>query len=110
MTTLPPGPRLPMAVQTYLFGRYRHRWMPALRRRYGDVFLLRIAPRRRRLVVIAEPGLIREVFAGSASTFHAGESNAVLEPLMGSHSVLLLDEDEHLAVRKQLMPAFNGVA
>jgi cytochrome P450 family 135 len=110
MSGLPPGPRLPMAAQTYLFGRYRHRWMPRLRRRYGDLFLLRIAPRRRRLVVIARPDLIREVFAGPATTFHAGESNAVLEPLMGSHSVLLLDEDEHLDVRRQLMPAFNGAA
>lgn len=110
MSALPPGPRLPMAAQTYLFGRYRHRWMPRLRRRHGDVFSVRIAPRSRRLVVVARPDLIREVFAGSATTFHAGESNAVLEPLMGSHSVLLLDEDEHLAVRRQLMPAFNGAA
>jgi cytochrome P450 family 135 len=110
MTTLPAGPRLPMLVQTYAFGRYRHRWLPALRRRYGDVFALRIAPGGRRLVVVAEPEVIRDVFAGSATTFHAGESNAALEPLLGSHSLLLIDEDEHLSVRKQLMPAFNGAA
>jgi cytochrome P450 family 135 len=110
MTSLPPGSRLPMAAQTYLFGRYRHRWLPWLRRRYGDVFSVRIAPRSRRLVVVARPDLIREVFAGSATTYHAGESNAVLEPLMGSHSVLLIDEDEHLTVRRRLMPAFNGAA
>ena len=24
-----------MLVQTYLFGRYRHRWLPTLRQRYG---------------------------------------------------------------------------
>jgi cytochrome P450 len=99
-----------MLVQTYAFGRHRHRWLPALRRRYGDVFTLRIAPRGRRLVVVADPEVIRDVFTGSATAFHAGESNQILEPLMGSHSVLLLDEDEHLTVRKQLMPAFNGAA
>jgi cytochrome P450 len=110
MTTLPPGPRLPMLVQTYVFGRYRHRWLPALRRRYGDLFTVRIAPRQRRLVIVARPDLIREIFAGPATRFHAGESNAVLEPLMGSHSLLLLDEDDHLAARRQLMPAFNGAA
>jgi cytochrome P450 len=110
VTTLPPGPRLPMLVQTYVFGRYRHRWLPALRRRYGDVFSLQIAPRRRRLVIVARPDLIREIFAGSATRFHAGESSAILEPLMGSHSVLLLDEDDHLVARKRLMPAFNGAA
>ncbi len=110
MSRLPPGPRLPMLVQTYAFGRYRHRWLPALRRRYGDVFTVRIAPGGRRLVLVAEPGVIRDVFARSATSFHAGESNGVLEPLLGSHSLLLIDEDEHLAIRKQLMPAFNGAA
>jgi cytochrome P450 family 135 len=113
MTTtrsLPPGSRLPMAAQTYLFGRHRHRWLPRLRRRYGDVFTVRIAPRNRKLVVVARPDLIREVFSGSAMTFHAGESNTFLEPLLGKHSLLLIDEDEHLDVRRQLMPAFNGAA
>jgi cytochrome P450 family 135 len=99
-----------MLVQTYLFGSYRHRWLPRLRREYGDVFMLRIAPRRRRLVLVARPEVIREVFAGPATTFHAGESNKILEPLMGSHSLLMLDEDEHLAARRQLMPAFSGAA
>jgi cytochrome P450 len=110
MSTLPPGPRLPMLVQTYAFGRYRHRWLPALRRRYGDVFTVRIAPGGRRLVIVAEPAVIRDVFARSATSFHAGESNGAMEPLLGSHSLLLIDEDEHLAIRKQLMPAFNGAA
>jgi cytochrome P450 family 135 len=99
-----------MLVQTYLFGRYRHRWLPALRRRYGDVFLLQIAPRRRRLVVVARPDVIREVFSGPETRFHAGESNRALEPLMGSHSLLMLDEDDHLAARRRLMPAFSGVS
>ena len=110
MSSLPPGPPLPTPVQTYVFGRYRHRWLPALRRRYGDVFMVRIAPRGRRLVVVARPDVIRDVFAGPATTYHAGESNVILEPLMGSNSLLLLDEDDHLAARKQLMPAFSGAA
>jgi hypothetical protein len=33
---LPPGPRQPVAVQTILLGKYRHRYLPAMRRRYGD--------------------------------------------------------------------------
>ncbi|MPZ59697.1 MAG: cytochrome P450 [Propionibacteriales bacterium] len=109
-TSLPPGPPWPMVVQTFLFGGYRHRWLPTLRRRYGDAVLLRIAPRSRRMVLLARPEHIREVFSGSSTTFHAGEGNAILGPLMGPHSVLLLDEDDHLKVRRQLMPAFNGAA
>jgi cytochrome P450 len=103
-----PGPRLPYALQTYLFARHGARWLPALRRRYGDVFMIRIAPGGRRLVILGRPGLIKEVFAGPTSVFHAGKGNEILRPVMGDHSVLLLDEDAHQRVRQLLMPAFHG--
>jgi cytochrome P450 len=111
---LPPQPRLPaglpipVAVQSMLFARYRHRWLPYLRRRYGDTVLVRIAPHARRLVLLGRPEDIRTVFTGPVSTFHAGEGNAILGPIMGQHSVLLLDESEHLRIRKLLLPAFHG--
>jgi len=106
----PPGPRLPVSVQTLLFGKYRHRYLPMLQRRYGDSFMLRIAPHRRRLVLVSRPEDIKAVFSGSNTTFHAGEGNAILGPIMGDHSVLLLDESEHLRIRQLLMPAFHGSA
>lgn len=105
---LPPGPRLPVSLQTILFARYRHRWLPLLHRRRGATFLLRLAPHRRRVVALSEPADLRSVFAGPAGVFHAGEGNAILGPVMGRHSVLLLDEDEHLRIRRLLMPAFHG--
>ena len=107
---LPPGPSLPVGVQTLLFGKYRHRYLPAMARRYGDMFTLRIAPHSRRLVLISRPEDIRTVFTGPTSVFHAGEGNAILGPVMGDHSVLLLDESEHMRVRQLLMPAFHGAA
>ncbi len=107
---VPPGPRLPVGVQSLLFARYRHRWLPYLRHRYGDTFSVRIAPHNRHMVVISRPEDIRAVFTGPASVFHAGEGNAILGPVMGEHSVLLLDEAAHLRVRRLLMPAFHGPA
>jgi cytochrome P450 family 135 len=107
---LPPGPRLPVAVQTVFFGKYRHRFLPAMRRRHGDTFTLRIAPHSRRVVMLSRPDDIRTVFTGQPATFHAGEGNGILGPVMGQHSVLLLDESEHMRVRQLLMPAFNGAA
>ena len=50
------------------------------------------------------------MFAGSTEVFHAGEGNAILGPVMGEHSVLLLDEAEHLRIRRLLMPAFHGAS
>jgi cytochrome P450 len=106
---LPPGPRLPAIVQTVLFMTQRSWSLPRWRRRYGDVFSVNIAPAGR-AVVLAKPEDIRDVFAGPTTTFHAGEGNAILGPIMGEHSVLLLDEDAHLAARKRVMAAFHGEA
>src|SRR4051812_35848521 len=107
--TLPPGPKLPTAVQTVLFMAAKTWAAQRWQHRYGDVFALRIAPAGD-AVVLARPEHIREVFAGPADTFHAGEGNAILGPIMGEHSVLLLDEDAHKAARKKVMTAFHGEA
>jgi cytochrome P450 family 135 len=106
---LPPGPKLPVALQTILFLTRRDVAAPKWQRRYGDVFSIHIAPAGR-AVVLTRPEHIREVFAGPADTFHAGEGNAILGPIMGEHSVLLLDEDAHKAARKRVMTAFHGEA
>lgn len=105
----PPGLRLPVLVQTLMFGQSRHWLLPLLRRRYGDIYTVRVAPGRT-IAVLSRPEDIRTVFTGSATVFHAGEGNAILGPVMGRHSVLLVDEDEHKRVRKLLMPAFHGAA
>jgi cytochrome P450 len=109
-TSLPPGPRLPTLVQTLMFVRDRRNTMARLRRRFGDTFVMRIAPGGRVFVMVSTPEHFKEVFTGPAEVFHAGEGNAILRPVMGEHSVLLVDEDQHQRARKLLMPPFNGAA
>ncbi|MFL6122550.1 cytochrome P450 [Actinophytocola sp.] len=106
---LPPGPNLPPLVQTILFMTARRHLHATRRRRYGDVFTARIAGGRT-VVTLTQPAHIRQVFAGAPTIFHAGEGNGMLAPVMGRHSLLITDEDEHLRARKLLMPAFNGAA
>ena len=107
---LPPGPRLPGLLQSVGLLRFRHRFIPALRRRYGDVFTVRILPEGRHLVVFNRPEHVKEIFAGDPESFHAGKGNAILGPVMGEHSLLLVDSAQHKRARKLLMPAFNGQA
>ncbi|MFI6214798.1 cytochrome P450 [Nocardia brasiliensis] len=109
-TGYPPGPRLPAFVQSVLFQTDRQRFLPALARRYGDVFTMRIPPFARRFVVFSRPEHIREIFAGDPRDLHAGEGNQILGHIMGPHSLLLTDEEEHARARRLLMPAFNGSA
>ena len=107
---LPPGPRWPVLLQSAALLRFRHRFVPWLHRRYGDVFTVRILPQGRPLVLFTRPEHAKEIFAGDPEVFHAGKGNAILGPIMGAHSLLLQDSLEHKRARKLLMPAFNGQA
>jgi cytochrome P450 len=82
--------------------------MPKLHERYGDTFSIKILPGPRTFVVFSDPADVKEIFAADPSQFHAGEGNTILQPVMGSHSLLLTDDDEHRRARKLLMPAFSG--
>src|SRR5689334_1615831 len=110
-TVFPPGPRLPRVAQTLLHAKWRGWFAGVASRRYGDVYTMRmIAPYAENLVVFSRPEHIREIFAAAPADLHAGEGNRVLEPVMGQHSLLLTDEDEHARARRLLMPAFTGSA
>ncbi|OFB40233.1 cytochrome P450 [Mycolicibacterium sp. (ex Dasyatis americana)] len=106
MVGLPPGPPLPPPVQAALMLRYWPRFVSACRRRYGDVFTLRVAAMGT-MVYLADPADIKAVFAGDPTIFHAGEANSVLSTLLGGSSVLVIDEDEHHQRRRQMLPPFH---
>src|SRR3954453_15647298 len=102
-----PGPRTPAPVTTAQFAR---RPLDALRgwhRRYGDVFTVRYLGFGTG-VYVADPEAIRELLTGNQSDLLAGEANSILEPVVGSHSVLVLDGPEHLRQRRLLLPTFQG--
>ena len=107
---VPAGPRYSSLAQSIMLMRFRHRWIPALRRKYGDVFSIKILPEGRWMVFFHKPEHVREIFAGDPEVFHAGKGNAILGPVMGEHSLLLVDSSQHKRARKLLMPAFNGHA
>jgi len=104
----PPGPRAPALLQGVRYTRSPLSYLSHQRERYGDVFSARY-PSFDRMVYVADPALVKQVFTGNPSQFHAGEANAtVLEPAVGPKSVLVLDDDEHMRQRKLLLPPFHG--
>ncbi len=107
MSTLPPGPRLPRVLQTlgFIFGGVR--FLEACRRRYGDAVTMGTLFDSK-FVMVFDPALVKQLFQGSNSQLHAGEANALLGPILGQRSVLLLDEDEHLRHRRLMLPSFHG--
>jgi cytochrome P450 len=104
---LPPGPRLPRLAQTLAFIFAGPRYLDACRRRYGDAVTMRTlfdSP----FVMVFDPALVKELFQGSNEQLHAGEANALLGPILGERSVLLLDGAEHLRHRRLMLPPFHG--
>ncbi len=102
---LPPGPRLPRAVQAALMLRHGPRFVAACGRRYGRAFTLRVTSMGT-LVYLSDPADIKTVFAGDPHTFHAGEANSMLSGLLGESSVLVIDEDVHRDRRKLMLAPF----
>ena len=105
--TLPPGPRMPRALQTLGWITRPMPFMEQCRDRYGDAFTLRIA-HEGEWVLLSDPEAVKQVFTGDPRLLHAGEGNRVLLPVLGSNSVLLLDEDPHMRQRKLLLPPLHG--
>jgi cytochrome P450 len=104
----PPGPRIPSLLQAALVTASPYGWMLKRWQRYGDVFSSRF-PIFGRVVYVADPALVKEVFTGDPATFHAGEANTLaLGDALGEHSLLTLDEDRHMSQRKLLLPPFHG--
>ena len=104
---LPPGPRLPAAVQTAGWVARPLGMLERARARYGDAFTLRIL-NEGPWVVLSHPDMVRDVFTGDPDVLRSGEANQILRPTLGEHSVLVLDGERHLRQRRLLLPPFHG--
>lgn len=105
-TALPPGPPLPLVVQSILMAAYGLRFLAGCQRRYGNMFTLRI-PLSGKVVYLANPADIKTVYAGDPRVFHSGEAHWFFRGLLGDSSLFVLDDDAHHDQRRLLMPAFH---
>jgi cytochrome P450 len=105
--SLPPGPPSPAAVQTWRFIARPFPFFEECRRNYGELFsikLVGIGPS----VHVCRPETVRELFHAPVDRVHAGDSNAVIEPMVGWRSVALIDEAEHARIRRVLNVPLHG--
>ncbi len=107
MRGLPPGPKSPIIVQS--IGQWSRplAYLERCRARYGKRFTVHFVGSPPS-VMITEPDQVKEVFSAPPEVLHPGRGARVLEPLVGSNSVILLDESRHLEQRKLMLPAFHG--
>ncbi|MGC1852026.1 MAG: cytochrome P450 [Solirubrobacterales bacterium] len=103
---LPPGADLPRSRQTARWIARPVRFLQSLQQRHGDVFTLHLL-QEPPWVMVADPELVRQIFTAPADVLHAGSQKRILEPVLGSHSVLLSDGEIHMHRRKLLLPPFQ---
>jgi cytochrome P450 family 138 len=103
---LPPGPRMPVPLQTLAMRTRSRPYLERQRRRHGPLFTVRVVGLGS-TVIVSDPELIKQAFRADPTVLHAG-SGSPLRDLLGEHSLLGIDEDRHLEQRKLLLPPFKG--
>ena len=105
---LPPGPRRPALLQSLRYVRRPYEAVEESGRRWGNCFTAR-ALGQPPTVIFTDPEAIKDIFMGDPDELRGGEGNAwVLGPILGWHSLLLLDGARHFRERKLLLPPFHG--
>lgn len=103
---LPPSRHLPVVYQTFCCRYSPVAYLESCRSRLGrrfTVYTLDMPP----LVFLTCPDDIHAVLSCDPTELHPGASVNLIEPLVGEHSFMLMEEDEHMCRRRAITPAFH---
>ena len=104
-----PGPRLPRPLQTWMGVARPMTARLAMRRRYGRVFRTNDVFAGQ-MIHVADRALIEQMFKWKPAEYNVSEPRQIMAPVTGPESILLLDGDRHLRMRKLMLPPFHGEA
>ena len=76
--------------------------------RFGDPVTIRTLWTDEPMVLFSGPDAVREVFRLDPAIAPAGQSWEFVRPFAGSHSILVLDGEEHLRERRLIQGPFHG--
>ena len=107
-SSLPPGPRTPRVWQSLSYALRPYATVESARP-WGDRYTIAALGTPGKMVVFSDPEAVRDIFNGDGDTLRAGEATgAILGPLLGWHSLLVLDGERHLHERRLMSPPFHG--
>ncbi len=105
---LPPGPSTPPLLLTLRFARQPRALLDDCAARWRECFTLRLMWGRT-TVLFSNPGAVREIYQADGDGLHAGAvMRDILGPLLGEHSLLMLDGPTHLRERRLMTPPLHG--
>ena len=105
--SLPPGPRRPATIQTAQWVYRPTEFMEGCRAAFGPVFTARLGPLRN-AIFLSDPAYVKSVLTGDPDLLSTGDINGIFRPIIGPHSILILDGARHLEQRRLLLPPFHG--
>jgi cytochrome P450 family 135 len=104
-----PGPRGPAVLQVVDWMRHQHTFFNRHAARYGPAYRIRFPfPFEDKVVVFATARAAEQVLRLPPAVAHAGEAYRVLRQSTGPSSVIVLDEEEHLRMRKIILSPLHG--
>jgi cytochrome P450 family 135 len=104
-----PGPPLPGPLQSWLGIAYPVQSRLAMRKRYGGLFRSNDSIAGE-LFHVADRDLVEQMFKWKPPEYNVAEPREIMEPVVGPASLLLLDGDRHMRMRKLMLPPFHGQA
>ncbi|HST70481.1 MAG TPA: cytochrome P450 [Solirubrobacterales bacterium] len=104
---LPPEPNAPPLVQMLRWAFRPIAFMQDCRRQFGDSFSVRFLGFERPMVLISDPAAIKALYQEREHGLPPGR-NIILEPILGSKSLLIQEGAEHLSRRRLMLPPFHG--
>lgn len=104
-----PGPTTPPLLQLISWGTQQDTYWNRNAARYGTAFRVRWPFfYEERVVCFTTPSAAKAILRLPPEVAHGGEANRVLEPSAGRSAVIVVDEDEHLRLRKLILPPLHG--
>jgi cytochrome P450 len=82
-------------------------YLERCRAEHGDPFTL-MWPRMGPVVFVGRPEGVRAVYAAPSSVLSTGPAYDYFEPILGEHSLLVLEGAKHRRERRLMTPAFHG--
>ena len=102
---LPDGPQSPQWLQKIQWTTNPLGYMDAAGQQYGDIFNAPVIGSHPCVLFVSHPQALQQIFSSNQFT---APPDRLLQPLVGEHSVFVLEGDRHRKERKLLMPPFHG--
>ncbi|GFE69085.1 cytochrome P450 [Chroococcus sp. FPU101] len=102
---LPDGPKSPLLLQRFQILTSPLETLDHWSKSYGDIFRLG-GKDNPPIICISNPNAIKSVLTASSEVISSEQTSDLIKPLIGTNSILFLNDKNHQRVKRIMLPAF----